>query len=179
MDLSFRFDFWWARLPRSPRDGGTVHRCVQRTGSGLRATPDEVDVAPGEGVLGDNWKTHEHSEPENEVALVNVHVLRSIAAGDEARMPLSGDNLQVDLDLTEKALPAGSLLEIGTAKLRVSPMPHRPCKKLAERFGITAVKKVARANRRGRRGRGVLCTVEAPGRIRVGDSILVTRPSGN
>jgi len=176
MDLSFRFDAWWATLPRSPKDRGTVHRCVQRTGPGARATPEEIEVRPGEGVVGDAWKTHEHSDPGNEVALVNVHVLRSIARGDEERMPLSGDNLQVDLDLTEESLPVGSVLEIGTARLRVSPMPHRPCSKLAERFGKTAVKKVARADRRGRRGRGVLCTVEGAGRIRAGDVIVVTRP---
>lgn len=176
MDLSFRFDAWWARLPRSPRDRGTVRRCVVRTGPGQRVLRDEIEVQPGKGVLGDAWESHEHSDLQNEVSLVNVHVMSSLARGDEERMALSGDNLQVDLDLGEDNLPAGSVLEIGEARLRVTPMPHRPCRHFVERFGATAAKKVARANRRGRRGRGVLCTIEQAGRIRAGDEIVVIRP---
>ena len=34
---------------------------------------------------------------EYEISLINVHVIESLA-GDPARTPLSGDNLQVDLD---------------------------------------------------------------------------------
>ena len=55
-DLSFRFDRWYEKLPRSPRDVGRVHRLVLRTGPGLRATPESIAVAPGEGALGDSWK---------------------------------------------------------------------------------------------------------------------------
>ena len=175
MDLSFRFDVWIARLPKSPEDRGRVHRCVVRTGTGLRATPPEVELALGAGVVGDAWKHHEHGDPENEVSLINVHVLRSVAGGEE-RMALSGDNFQVDLDLSEANLPVGSLLDIGTARLCVTPMPHRPCRSFVERFGSTAAKKVARANRRGLRGRGVLCRVVRSGVVRAGDAIVVTRP---
>jgi MOSC domain-containing protein YiiM len=126
-------------------------------------------------VAGDAWSTHPHSEAGNEVALINAHVLRAVCEGDESRMALSGDNLQVDLDLSEANLPAGTRLRIGSAVLRVSPAPHRPCGKFVERFGATAAKRVARANRRGLRGRGVLCTIEAGGRIRCGDTVEVLR----
>ena len=106
---------------------------------------------------------------------MNVHVLRAVCAGDESRMALSGDNLHVDLDLSEENLPAGTLLEIGTARLRVSETPHRPCKKFVERFGATAAKRIARANRVGRRGRGVLCTVVQDGKVCRGDPIVLIR----
>lgn len=176
IDLSFRFDGWFDALPESPRDGGRVFGCVVRTGRGLRATPNELELVAGGGIVGDSWSSHPHSEPGNQVSLINVHVLRSLAEGDESRMPLSGDNLHVDLELSEENLPAGTLLAIGTAVLRVSPLPHRPCGSFVKRFGAVAAKKVARAQRIGRRGRGVLCEVERAGTIRVGDEIRVERP---
>jgi MOSC domain-containing protein YiiM len=175
LDLSFRFDGWFKRLPASPRDVGSVCRCVQRTGPGQRATPERVQVAPGRGVIGDAWQTHEHSLPDNEIALVNVHVITSLADGDATRTPLSGDNFHVDLELSEENLPPGTRLHVGEAVLVVSDTPHRPCEKFVQRFGVTAAKKVARADRRGRRGRGVLCTVERGGWIAVGDEIRVER----
>jgi MOSC domain-containing protein YiiM len=177
LDFSFRFDAWFERLPRSPRDVGRVCRCVLRTGPGQRATPERVEVAPGEGVLGDAWKHHEHSLPGNEVALINVNVINSLADGDPTRTPLSGDNFHVDLDLSEDNLPTGTRLHVGEAVLLVSDTPHRPCLKFVRRFGTTAAKRVARANRRGRRGRGVVCTVERGGAIAVGDEIRVQRPA--
>jgi MOSC domain-containing protein YiiM len=176
IDLSWRFDRWFDALPRSPKDRGTVHGLVLRTGPGLRATPDEVLLVPGRGAVGDAWPSHPHREAGNELALMNVHVLRAVCEGDESRMALSGDNLQVDLDLSEENLPPGTLLQVGTALLRVSATPHRPCKKFVERFGSTAAKRIARANRLGRRGRGVLCTIEREGRVRRGDPIVRAEP---
>lgn len=176
LDLSFRFDRWIDALPRSPLDQGRVAGCVLRTGRGQRAQVERVELRPGAGVVGDAWANHEHSLPENEVALMNVHVLRGVCEGADARMPLSGDNLWVDLDLSEANLPVGTRLEIGEALLKVSALPHRPCDKFVLRFGARAAKRVARANRRGLRGRGVLCTVERGGRVAVGDTIRVQRP---
>ena len=175
LDLSFRFDRWFDRLPASPRDQGRVERCVLRTGPGRRATAERVELAVGQGVVGDAWLVHEDAAPENEVSLMNVHVLRAVCEGDEARMPLSGDNLLVDLELSEANLPIGTRLYVGDAVLRVSPCPHRPCGKFVERFGARAAKRVARANRRGLRGRGVLCIVEQGGSVAVGDRIRVER----
>jgi hypothetical protein len=175
IDLSFRFDRWIDALPRSPRDLGRVERCVLRIGPGRRATAERVELAVGAGVVGDAWLGHEDSAAENEVSLMNVHVLRGVCEGDEARMPLSGDNLLVDLDLSEANLPIDTRLHLGAAVLRVSPAPHRPCAKFVERFGARAAKRVARANRRGLRGRGVLCIVERGGAVAVGDTIRVER----
>lgn len=176
IDLSWRFDAWFERLPASPRDLGRVVRCVLRTGRGERATPDALELIAGRGIVGDSWSGHPHSAPGNQVSLINVHVARAVADGDETRMALTGDNLQVDLELSEANLPVGTNLHIGTAVVRVSAMPHRPCRSFVARFGATHTKRVARATRVGRRGRGVLCEVLASGTIRVGDVITVERP---
>lgn len=176
LDLSFRFDPWFLGLPKSPLERGRVHRVVLRTGRGLRATPGEIRVESGRGAVGDSWPTHEFSvAAKNEIALINIHVLRSLSEGDETKMALSGDQIQADLDLSEANLPPGTRLSIGTAVLEVTDLPHRPCKHFVERFGAIAAKKVARANRKGRRGRGVLCRIVTDGVIRDGDEIVVVR----
>jgi hypothetical protein len=177
VDLSFRFDLWYARLPASPKDEGRVVRCVVRPARGERATPETIRVSPERGVELDRWVADPARRPGNQVSLVNVHVLRSLAGGEE-RMALSGDNLQVDLELSEQNLPVGTRLTIGSALLEVSADPHRPCAKFHERYGASAVKKVVRASKRGRRGRGLLATVLRAGEIRVGDAIRVERPGG-
>jgi len=153
-----------------------VHACVIRPGPGERLRAESIHVTPGEGIEGDRWATDEHRREGSQVSLVNVHVVRSLADGDEGKMALSGDNLQVDLDLCEANLPAGTRLLIGGAVLEVSTEPHRPCRQFVERFGATGAKKVARANRVGHRGRGLLCLVHREGTIRVGDEIRVERP---
>lgn len=175
IDFSWRFDSWFEALPRSPLERGSVHGLVLRTGPGTRATPEQIELVPGRGAVGDAWISHGHSAPGNEIAMINVHVLRAVCDGDESRMPLAGDNLHVDLDLSEANLPVGTRLQVGSALLRISDLTHRPCKKFVERFGATAAKRVARANRRGKRGRGVLCTIERGGLVRRGDAIVVLR----
>ena len=177
MDFSFRFDLWYARLPASPRDEGRVVRCVLRPAHDRRETPEAIRVSPERGVELDRWGGDAARRPGNQVSLINVHVLRSLA-GSEERMALSGDNLQVDLELSEENLPVGTRLSIGSALLEVSADPHRPCRKFHERFGASAVKKVVRASKRGKRGRGVLTQVLRAGEIRVGDVIRVERPAG-
>jgi MOSC domain-containing protein YiiM len=107
---------------------------------------------------------------------MNVHVLRAVAGNDAARLAPAGDNLIVDLDLSEKNLPVGSLLTIGEVVLEVSPEPHRPCASFVERYGSLAAKRVARGNRTGLRTRGVLARVVMPGTLRVGANIHVKRP---
>lgn len=179
MDLSWRYDFWWRQLPASPKDVGALRGIVLRTpgaGTGAREIVESVQVTSAGGLEGDRWSTDELRTEADQVALINVHVLASVAGDEPARRALSGDNLHVDLDLTEANLPVGTRLMIGSAVLEVSPQPHQPCGKFLERYGISAVKKVLRANRKGRRGRGVLCLVRQDGTLHAGDEIRVERP---
>lgn len=175
MDFSWRFDLWYTRLPASPREEGEVRRLVVRPAHGERLSPEWIEVSPERGIHGDRWPDDPRRAPGNQISLINVHVIESLAEGASEPTILSGDNLQVDLDLSEDNLPVGARLLVGTAILEVSPMPHRPCRHFVARFGATAAKKVARANRRGKRGRGVLCQIVQAGRIRAGDRIRVAR----
>lgn len=178
MDLSWRFDRWFRQLPQSPRDEGRVEALVRRPpagGSGAREVVERVQVTPEEGVVGDRWSVDQERTGQDQISLVNIHVLTALAGPELERRALSGDNLQVDLDLSEANLPPGTRLEIGSAVLEVSTQPHMPCKKFLERYGVTAVKKVLRGNKTGRRGRGMICMVVQAGEFAVGDSIRVVR----
>ena len=180
LDLSRRFDRWFRRLPESPKDGGRVEGLVIRpegSEAGGRSLVDGIEVIPESGVKGDRWEESPYATEGNEVSVINVHLLRAIAGGDTENMALSGDNMHVDLDLSIENLPVGTRLLVGGAVLEVSEVEHRPCRQFIERFGLTATKKVARANRLGLRGRGLLCHVRERGQIAVGDKIAVERPS--
>ena len=138
--------------------------------------PDAIECSPELGVHGDRWLGGERSTTDNQISLINVHVIDSLAKRDPARAALAGDNLHVDLDLSEENLPVGARLHVGTAVLEVTALPHRPCRHFVAHFGLNAAKKIARANRLGLRGRGVLCRIVQTGRIESGDSIHVQRP---
>ncbi len=174
MDLSFRFDSWWKSLPASPKGSGTVEGLVLRPMGGppgSRELPEVLRMNPREGIVGDRWV--EDDQPRDaQVSLINVHVLRSLA-GDLEAGAATGDNLQVDLALDEASLPVGTHLAVGSVILRVGSTPHRPCALFVERLGARAAKRVARSNRVGQRGRGVMCEVVVGGEVRVGDRIQV------
>lgn len=174
MDLSFRHDLWWALLPRSPRDRGTVVLCVVRPARGERRVVDALAVEPGRGALGDHWVQDEGRSDGSELALINSHVSHAVAR-DRDHPGHTGDNLHVDLDLSEANLPSGSRLVIGEVVLEVSADEHRPCRSFHDRFGKVNAQRVARANRRGLRGRGVLCRVLEGGVIVLGAEVVVVR----
>ncbi len=176
VDLSFRFDLWWSRLPASPKDAGRIALLVVRpgeVGEGRRETRQAITLDPEQGVVGDRWHRDPHARPENQVSLMNANVLRSVAGDDPEAQARAGDNLVADLDLSEENLPVGARLGAGDVVLEVTPEPHRPCRSFVGRFGATAAKKVARATRKGRRGRGVMLRIVHGGELRVGDELRV------
>ena len=143
---------------------------------GPRETRDKITVTPKGGIEGDKWACSEERLLGAQVSLINVHVLRSLAESDD-RMSLAGDNLIVDLELSEANLPPGTVLRVGSVMLEVSEVPHEPCDRFKDRYGKTAAKKVGRANRTGKRGRGVMTRVLEAGEIKTGDGIIVVRQS--
>ena len=61
-------------------------------------------------------------------------------AQTKERWPLAGDQLYVDLDLSDENLPPGTRLAIGDAIIEVTAEPHTGCKKFVARFGLEAMK---------------------------------------
>lgn len=108
---------------------------------------------------------------------INIMNSRAIAlvAGDAERWPLAGDQLFIDLDLSEGNLPAGTQLEMGSATIEITAEPHTACGKFAARFGVEAVKFVNSVRGRNLNLRGRNARVLKAGTIRSGDIIRKIR----
>ena len=94
--------------------------------------------------------------------------MRSSPTSDD-RWPLAGDQLYIDLDLSDDNLPAGTRLAIGSAVIEVTAEPHTGCRKFSERFGVDATKFVNSKEGRRLHLRGINAKVVQSGTIRVGD----------
>jgi MOSC domain-containing protein YiiM len=136
-----------------------------------------VFLSPEGGVEGDRWATSSslrlangQPDPRAQVSLMNARLLGRIA-GHKDRWALAGDNLIVDLDLTEANLPAGQKLRVGEALLEVTDVPHTGCSKFASRYGPEAMRFVNAAERKSLHLRGLYARVLEPGMVRVGDVI--------
>jgi hypothetical protein len=149
--------------------GGLVG-IVLRHIDGTRGQPQSIGVTRDDGMSGDRWASGKRSST-NQVSMMNVHVAHTIANGQS--VVLFGDNLFVDLDLSEAALPIGTQFSIGTVRFEVSQEPHTPCHKFKARFGDPAF----RLSANNLRLRGVLLTVLSDGALAVGDPIEIHRGS--
>jgi MOSC domain-containing protein YiiM len=135
----------------------------------------ELDLA--EGLLGDDWKTRGNrhtldgsANPDTQITVMNARAIELIAQ-EEKRWSLAGDQLYVDLDLSDDNLPAGTRLAIGSAVLEVSAIPHTGCKKFAARFGPAATKFVNSRAGKQLHLRGINARIVQPGVIHVGDAV--------
>ena len=175
IDLSFRHDRWLDNLTASPTDEGRLLSIVSRPPGGGRAPVNHARFEPGRGLVGDKWEENPERLEGTEVAMINVHVMRGIADGPK-QWAEAGDQLVVDLDLSETNLPVGTRIEVGEVVFELSDVPHQPCASFIERYGTKAGKRVARGVRRGLRTRGAMCRVVQAGTLKVGAEMHVKRP---
>lgn len=162
---------------RSPRDAGLLEMIVRRPDTNERETLAQAELSVTEGLVGDNWSRKRSSmtadgsaHPEMQINIMNSRVIALVAATED-RWPLAGDQLYVDLDLGKDNLPGGARLQIGTAVLEVSEIPHLGCKKFAARFGVEAMKFVNSGLGKQRCFRGINAQVVEPGIVHVGDRV--------
>jgi MOSC domain-containing protein YiiM len=161
----------------SPQDAGILQAIVIRPETDARAALPQCELSPELGVHGDNWAKgcwmslpDGRPHPDVQVTLMNARALALIAQ-EEARWPLAGDNLIVDLDLSADNLPPGTRLAIGSALLKITDVPHKGCSKFAARFGVDATRFVN--SREGLRLhlRGIYARIIERGVVTVGDPI--------
>ena len=164
-------------IARSPKDGGVVEMIVRRPQVGEREIIEEGQLDLTEGLVGDSWKRRASKRtadgkphPEMQLNLMNSRVV-ALVSQDKGRWHLAGDQLFVDLDLSDANLPPGTRLAIGSAVIEVTAEPHTGCSKFVERFGIDAMTFVNSRERRDLRLRGINARVVSPGVLRVGDRV--------
>lgn len=164
-------------IRQSPKDQGTLKMIVRRPNVDEREVLQEGELDPAEGLVGDTWKVRMNKHSADGLANINAQITimnaRTIAllAQDEQRRPLAGDQLYVDIDLSDDNLPPGTQLAIGSAILEVSPDPHTGCQKFSSRFGVEALKFVNSPEGKRLHLRGINTRVVQGGVIHVGDDV--------
>ena len=150
---------------------------VRRPEVGAREVLSEGELSLADGLVGDTWKQRSSSRtsdggahPEMQLNLMNSRVVAVVAKAPE-RWPLAGDQLFVDLDLSQDNLPPGTRLQLGTAVIEVTAEPHTGCAKFVERFGLDAMKWVNSPTGRTLNLRGINAKVVEPGRVSRGDVV--------
>jgi hypothetical protein len=164
----------------SPRELGSLELVVRRPAVGEREVVDIAELDPERGMIGDNWhvrpsKRTPDRSPNREQQLTLMSIRAIAAITEPAQYALAGDQLFVDLDLSEDNLPAGTRLELGEVLLEVSAVPHAGCDKFTARFGSDATKWVNNGVGRELRLRGINAKIVRGGVVRRGDTVRVVR----
>jgi hypothetical protein len=160
---------------RSPKDEGVLALIVRRPAVDQREPLEKGQLDVAEGLVGDTWKQRGSSRtvdgsahPGMQLNIINARLIELVAQ-DRERWPLAGDQLYVDLDLSEDNLPPGTQLALGTAVIEVTDQPHTGCNKFVARFGLDAMKFVNSDVGKSLHLRGINAKVVRSGEIRVGD----------
>ena len=170
------FDVLESRLtsaPAAPAEIGRVRLLVARHPGGVRHTLERVSMTPDSGMPGDSWGRQRRPSPEAQLAVMQFDVAELVANGQP--LTLFGDQMFLELDLSDANLPAGTLLQAGSVRFEVTPMPHNGCRKFRARFGEGALRLVTIREFRHRNLRGVYLRVVEGGDVAVGDEIRVVR----
>ncbi len=166
-----------AHIRKAPADVGVVDLVVRRPTTGERDVLAEGLLDPDEGLVGDNWRTRGSTRtddgsahPDMQLNVINARLSRFVAV-DPERRALAGDQLHLDLDLSEDNLPPGTRLALGSAVIEVTEIPHMGCAKFVERFGRDAMRFVNSPTGRQLRLRGLNARVVEAGTVRPGDEV--------
>src|SRR5229473_5593655 len=164
-------------IRRAPSDEGALELIVRRPAVDEREVLDAGELSLEAGLVGDSWITRGSSRtpdgsphPDMQLNIMNSRVT-ALVAQHKHRWQLAGDQLYLDMDLSEENLPAGTRLSLGSSVIEVSPQPHLGCKKFVSRFGLEAMQFVNSPLGRQLRLRGINARVVSAGVIRVGDVV--------
>ena len=164
-------------IRQAPKDDGVLRMIVRRPEVDSRETLEEAEFSLVDGLVGDNWKMRGSRlmqdgspNPDAQITIMNARSIALIAQNGD-RWPLAGDQLYVDLDLSDDNLPPGTRLAIGSAVLEVSPVPHTGCNKFSARFGVDAMKFVNTPEGKQLHLRGINTRIVQAGTIHVGDMV--------
>jgi MOSC domain-containing protein YiiM len=166
-----------AEIQQSPKDEGVLELIVRRPQIDEREILEEGELHLAVGLVGDSWIKRRSSRtsdgsahPDMQLNIMNARAI-ALMAQQKERWSLAGDQLFIDMDLSDENLPAGTLLAIGSAIIEVTAQPHTGCNKFIGRFGLDAMKFVNSAVGKQLHLRGINAKVVQGGVIRVGNIV--------
>lgn len=165
------------RVREAPVDAGPIELIVRRPAVDGRELVESAELDREHGLIGDRWSRGEDGADNDQVTVIGSRAAALFAdSTDPAAWAPAGDQLYVDLDLSEANLPAGTRLSIGeVVMVEVTDEPHLGCGKFVRRFGVEAMKLANSEIGRELRLRGLHVRVIEPGTVRRGDRIVVRR----
>jgi hypothetical protein len=158
-------------IRQSPKDKGALMCIFVRPEVDRRVALQKCEMSVEQGVHGDMWLRKGTPNIEAQIMLINTRAIALLARTPD-RWGLAGDQLYVDLDLSEDNLPVGQRIAVGTAILEVTSKPHKGCTKFAQRFGKEALAFVNAAEGWQLHMRGICARVVQSGTAKVGDRVV-------
>ena len=154
-----------------------IHAHVESRLAPVRHPREHGELDLAEGLIGDNWRARGNKHTVDGSANLNAQItvmkarMIELLAQEEERWSLAGDQLYIDLDLSDDNIPPGTRLAIGSAIIEVSAIPHTGCKKFSSRFGVEAMKFVNSPEGKRLHLRGINTKIVQAGVIHVGDIV--------
>jgi MOSC domain-containing protein YiiM len=162
-------------IRQAPAEAGELRMIVRRPAVDEREVLETAELCTEEGLRGDTWANrpsprteHGGAHPDMQLNIMNARAT-ALIAGAEERWPLAGDQLYLDMDLSEDNLPPGTRLALGEAIIEVTDQPHLGCQKFKARFGEDALRFVNSETGKRLHLRGINARVVQAGSIRRGD----------
>jgi hypothetical protein len=141
---------------------------VRRPGVGAREVVETADLTLDDGLVGDCWKDRMEPILDMQINIMNARAI-ALVAGERDRWPLAGDQLFLDMDLSTANLQPGSRLEVGSAVIEITTIPHNGCGKFSSRFGVEATRFVNSPLGKDLHLRGLNARIVKSGTVRTGD----------
>ncbi len=167
----------------APKTDAPIHGFCTRPALNQRSFPDCLTLTRAMGIPGDRWLDKPwlrlpdgRPDPSIQVSILPTRVLDLVWR--DRTQPHPGDPIVADLDTSEANLPEGSLLQVGTAVLRVSSVFNDGCVKWKVRYGADAKAWIIAPGHPTLRLRGILCSVQQDGEVGLADRIHVLRRRG-
>jgi MOSC domain-containing protein YiiM len=157
----------------SPQDQGTVELIVRRPATGEREVVERAELSTARGLVGDHWSTSKPDpDPRAQLTLMNARAA-AVLAGDRDLWPLAGNQLFVDLDLSDLNAPPGTRIAVGEAVIEITDLTQPGCMRFAKHFGPPALELARSPEGVELNLRGVNARVVSDGVVVTGDTARI------
>ncbi len=163
----------------APKTDAPIASLCLRPDYGKRLFPARITMTRSGGITGERWATAPwlklpdgRPDPRIQVSILPLRMLELVWR-DRVNTPHPGDPIIAHLDCSLANLPTGSLIQTGTAVLRVSDQFNAACAKWKVRYGADARAFIDAPGHPDLRLRGVLCSVEQDGEVTLTDRLQV------